>query len=790
MTITPNWKKEKPGNPPAGSPAAQPPNLSDLDKTQPSMRRPAQEMPLQSRGQMSFTDNIPQPQDSGKPAGSSNSQDDNLVGTMFADRYEILELLGRGGMGAVYKARNRINKNFRAVKLMHAHLVADPQVFRRFQQEATAAARITHPNAISIIDMGMAVDGRPYLIMDFLDGVSLSQLLKYKKKLSIAESLHIFLQMCGALAEAHSHGVIHRDIKPSNVMILDGANGEYVVKVVDFGIAKVFPQEGDPTMKDTTTGELFGSPPYMSPEQCLGKRLDYRSDIYSMGCLMYEVLTGSPPLVGQNALGTMYRQINEMPTPLSDIKDDVRLIQRLDEIISKTLQKNPDQRYQTIMELHADLESAGEFSSKKVAAFSAVGMQLQSMLRAISNGLGSAKKTVVTIMIMALVLCGGGLFIVSPYVFSKDPGAAERVVQWQPLSPLNKTDYANFEKIKAAKNDESYSYLYEHHLSYDDYNPTLVRDSYILGTKYFDNNQFDNAIPQFEDIITEGGLLLAKKQPLRSGAAIAMQQLSESMLRWAQSKIIQSSQKNTKAVDAASPAVAAATDNSGKIDLNNIISSTSGKFVRSDVSAVALGALEYIKQNLSEDVRDVALINAFLGLEEMYGKVPVSRSQALAGKGNDAPSAPLSMEDRFNAALLYWSQNVSKENAQLAAPVLSMYGDHLIEQNKLQEALSVFELSEKFWQLLGERGYSNAAVAEDRRGRLLVRLGKKAEAVECFTKAQQMFYAAAHTDTLDGAKVLFDKADALFACGKSWDAFNVHADAVKIWSSKRPHTGS
>jgi serine/threonine protein kinase len=379
----------------------------------------------QQKGLTSFNpDMIPD----SEPLDSSN---DSFIGTIFVNKYQVTELLGRGGMGAVYKAVHTVTGKAMAIKMMHAHLVTDFHIFRRFQQEATAASRLNHPNAINIHDLGMSEDGRPYLIMDYLEGKALSALIKRDGGFPVDVCLHIFSQACAALAEAHSHGVVHRDVKPSNIMILRTSNDAYFVKVVDFGIAKVFPQEGDPTVKDTTTGELFGSPPYMSPEQCLGKKLDARSDIYSMGCLMYEALTGEPPLVGSNALGTMYRQINEMPKPLSEIDGDVRLTQRLDEIILKSMQKNPDQRYQSISELKKDIDSASDLAQKKFAVFAQVGLLFSGAYRTWVNKLGSSKKLVVGLIVSLSLLLAFIVYGVMPILAIHDP--EDRSVDWSPV---------------------------------------------------------------------------------------------------------------------------------------------------------------------------------------------------------------------------------------------------------------------------------------------------------------------------------------------------------------------
>jgi serine/threonine protein kinase len=752
MTTTPGWKREESGNTPLRLPPAQPGQLSDFDETQASMRQNAAGPP-------------PPPRDTHSPETplartllNSNSADDSLVGTIFAGRYEVLEMLGRGGMGAVYKARNRINKNLRALKLMHAHLVADPQVFRRFQQEATAAARINHPNAITIIDMGMAEDGRPYLIMDYLDGMSLSQLLKYKRKLRIKEAVRIFLQMCGALAEAHSHGVIHRDIKPSNVMLLDGPDGEYIVKVVDFGIAKVFPQEGDPTMKDTTTGELFGSPPYMSPEQCLGKRLDYRSDIYSMGCLMYEVLTGAPPLVGQNALGTMYRQINEMPTPLSDIEDDVRLIQRLDEIISKTLQKNPDARYQTIQELQADLESAGEYSAKKIQAFSVVGLQLQTMQRALWNSMGSGKKTVLVVLLSCLVLCVAGVALVAPYLLSFDPTKDERKIAWQPLPTVH---------------SQSSNYL------------SLIRHE---GVSVTDNQGRQNLL----DVVTN---------VMRSDNPEKFKELKDviSQLIAGTMEFVEADpESNTKASVEPSPGANTESSadprrqpNSGSNEKSNVESSTETRKSLEAINTVLLYMAGLKEAKFTGSAHEGLLVTAqklraFIDAKKIQAPFVSSCLDAVVGlQALKTKDTSVNVDEQFAKAVNGWDKVViPQSSAEIVAPLMSSIGDYYAEQGSYPMAMKTFAIAQKTWDLAGARGHNNAGIAWDRLGRMQMLANKKADAIVSFRQACRTLSGAAG-DTLDCARVLFDQADAEWA-SQDCNWITTKMAAMEQWSLKKP----
>jgi serine/threonine-protein kinase len=278
------------------------------------------------------------------------------VGTLVADKYRILALLGTGGMGVVYKARHQLmNKNV-ALKMLHKHLVRSSQSLMRFQQEARTANTLSHQNIVKVFDFGITPDAQAYQVIECLEGKSLAEVIDENGPLPVERAMHIFIQACDALQHAHTNGVIHRDLKPSNIMLAANENDYDIVKIVDFGIAKMLPQEGGDVLKLTQTGEVFGSPVYMSPEQCLGTELDGRSDIYSMGCLIYESLTGSPPLVGGNLYDTIYKQINELPPGLAQTKPDLPKLGQLEQIVFKCLAKSADQRYQTMAQLKDDLE--------------------------------------------------------------------------------------------------------------------------------------------------------------------------------------------------------------------------------------------------------------------------------------------------------------------------------------------------------------------------------------------------------------------------------------------------
>lgn len=281
---------------------------------------------------------------------------DPWIGQRINDQYEIVSLIARGGMGAVYKARHLLLNTFRAIKVLRTDLHCDEIAYQRFKQEAQAVMGLSHPNIVTFHEFGLLTT-TPYVVMDLIEGRALDAVLKQEGKLEKTKALEVFIQVAAAMAHAHSKGIYHRDLKPSNIMLTEGEDGHAVVKVLDFGIAKI---QSDDGQKLTGTGEIFGSPMYMSPEQGRGQSVDARSDIYSLGCVIFESLAGKPPFQGTNAIETIMKHLNEKPERIFNIKktrsfDPVLL--DFEAVVSRCLEKEPDKRYATMAALEADLRS-------------------------------------------------------------------------------------------------------------------------------------------------------------------------------------------------------------------------------------------------------------------------------------------------------------------------------------------------------------------------------------------------------------------------------------------------
>lgn len=289
--------------------------------------------------------------------------DDSMIGSVFAEKYKVKALLGEGGMSTVFKATHIFVNRDVAIKVLKGHATASKESLKRFMREARTMGSLDHPGIVAVSDFGLAPDGRAYLVMDYLEGMSLSEVLEKTGPLRRTAFNDVVMQICEALSFAHQQGVIHRDLKPSNVMLNRKSNGQTQIKVVDFGLAKFLEEESE-DQKLTQTGECFGSPLYMAPEQCTGRKADERTDIYALGCIFFECLTGYQPIMGRTAADTMQRHLREKPEAFpegSQVDMQVRTA------IYRALEKKPEARQQTVAELMKELltlnESRGNNSS-------------------------------------------------------------------------------------------------------------------------------------------------------------------------------------------------------------------------------------------------------------------------------------------------------------------------------------------------------------------------------------------------------------------------------------------
>jgi serine/threonine protein kinase len=283
---------------------------------------------------------------------------DSYVGEVVGGKYKIADRLGAGGMGEVYLGVNEPLGQRVAVKFLSKKFTADESIIMRFLNEARSYCKVTHPNAVTLLEYGQHDDGALYLITEFIDGKSLSETLKEVGPFEIDQVVSISTQICEVLSAAHGQGVIHRDLKPDNIMLMPTSRGRYAVKVLDFGIAKIM-DDDHANGAMTETGSVFGTPEFMSPEQACGDTADGRSDLYAAGIILFYLATGKLPFKGKNKLVVLHKQLHESPPRPSEAREDIDVPPALERVILKCLRKSPDQRFQTADELLGALEMIG-----------------------------------------------------------------------------------------------------------------------------------------------------------------------------------------------------------------------------------------------------------------------------------------------------------------------------------------------------------------------------------------------------------------------------------------------
>ena len=309
---------------------------------------------------------------------------DPLVGHTLDEKYHLEEQLGIGGMGTVYRARHLLIDRPVAVKVLNPRFVEDEAARTRFRREAKAAGRLQHSNAVTVTDFGESHDGFVYLVMELLEGRTLREILAKEAPLDPARAVSLMLQVSAAVAAAHEAGIIHRDLKPANIFIVQRAEVPALVKVLDFGIAKLASEilEGEEAMTLTQVGAMIGTPRYMSPEQCDGIELTPASDVYSLGCILYEMLTGTVPFSGSTPLAIAMKHTTEAPRSPRDFVSTIPTA--LEALVLHALEKAPQDRPANAAEFGQELlttaeklglEHAAITSSPNLAALRSVGTE-------------------------------------------------------------------------------------------------------------------------------------------------------------------------------------------------------------------------------------------------------------------------------------------------------------------------------------------------------------------------------------------------------------------------------
>src|SRR5579862_7496927 len=392
-----NCKAENPSNAAAcakcgkAMPVSEMTFIGDEEQLNPSSAPSKSEHPNPAAGKTPGTPGTPAGWSIGGTRTPALPPGEIAAGTVLGERYEIIALLGQGGMGAVYKARDTELDRLVALKIIRPELTTNPEMLKRFKQELILARQVTHRNVIRIFDLGQA-DGFKFITMEFLEGRDLRGVLQERGKLPPEEAAKIIVQICRALEAAHSEGVIHRDLKPQNIM-LDASGRAYVM---DFGIARSAYLPGM-----TQTGALVGTPEYMSPEQAKGEKLDERSDLFSLGAILYELLIGQSPYHSDTPLASLWRRLQEKAKPVSEI--DPSIPKPLSDIVAKALEIEPKDRFASATEFAQYLESWLGISA------SMVGSTTYQALVPLQKQRPLWKYTAIAAIVLLIALAGFGL---------------------------------------------------------------------------------------------------------------------------------------------------------------------------------------------------------------------------------------------------------------------------------------------------------------------------------------------------------------------------------------------
>ena len=359
----------------------------------------------------------------------SKQLDDPWVGRLIEGRYRVVAPLGRGGMGVVYRVEHVTLKKELALKLLLPELGRSDELLARFQREAEASARLSHVNIIQVTDFGRTEEGQLFLVMELLDGPSLADVLRDGKPLELDRALRIERQILRALEHAHQAGVVHRDLKPDNIVLVDRDGEPDVVKLLDFGIAKLSgPDETPGAEVLTQAGMIYGTPAYLSPEQALGEPIDRRADLYAAGIILYEMLAGHRPFIADSALELVSMQITQKAIPV--MKEAPAVSQTLSDVVDRALQKRREERWQDALSFLAALDGEGVAAQARSVTLGGrarrawgglvVGLEHQLEARGVANARLVASGMLVAI---ALLLSAGMIFwLRRPAVNSAVPG--------------------------------------------------------------------------------------------------------------------------------------------------------------------------------------------------------------------------------------------------------------------------------------------------------------------------------------------------------------------------------
>lgn len=688
---------------------------------------------------------------------------DPLVGSFFAERYQIISQLGKGGMSSVYKAKHTLMDRIVAIKILVA---SDVPSLKRFQLEAKLVSSLKHHNIVTVYDFGVSFKGQPYLVMDYLEGSNLMDEIRKETRLDLVRATWIFCQACDALNLAHKRDLIHRDLKPSNFMLVDEEQHDDVVKLVDFGIAKHLTVPVSEAAQLTQTGQVLGSPLYMSPEQCTGNRLDARSDIYSLGCVMYETLTGKPPLLGTDVFDTIQRHIHETPRSFASVDPElVSIPEQIEKIVLKCLQLDPADRYQTILELWTDLElfrntlrPAKNATQTGIPAIPQAQVITSNAIRSVAP---SSEKTAPKFSWSPVIAAVSTAVAASVLFYFFYPRAATEHVDstapdWRVLNDKGEQEFSQGHYPAARKLFKEACTLAE---GFDSEDPRYAISLNNLGNVYFKEDFY----PEAEKSIKKA---LAIREDIfgKNGLPVADSMNDLAMVYFAENKTAQAEPLLNKALSIRKASTGV--ESAEYADSLKAMAAIYNKTGRVDQAMKLLQtALAIRKKQLGPSSPDVAETENSLAMDYQI-KGDLKRARAL-----------------YKDAQTILSKSVGPDHPLVADSLVGL-GSIAFLQNKFDESEQLFNQALKIrQQSLGEKNLrtgeilSCLAVLKDAQG-------QSAAAVPLFKQALEIKEVALGPDSPEVARSLKMYAQSLRKVGKEDEALRLDKRIKEIESSK------
>lgn len=420
-------------------------------------------------------------------ASVSDGRSDPLIGAVLSGKYKVEKCLASSDTSALYLAEQILIERPVAIRFLVA---SDIQSLKRFQSEARLASGLSHANIVRVFDFGVSPQGRPFLVMDYINGMNLGQIIAVDGCVLVDRFLRLFIQVCDALNYAHKQGFVHKYLQPSNILVFDHEGRVDVAQITDFGIARRLSIGGQDVPDLVKRGYVFGNPRYLSPEQCIGGRIDHRTDIYSLGCIMYESLCGLPATSGTTPGEIMERQMTKSARPFDEIRPGHTIPLHLQNIVFKCLQKDPDLRYQNIVDVWTELEIIQHGRPKPAAAPADNAHEFWHGVFQAARMARMKTRRLLLAAIVGLLGIGIGVFMAATSTLFEAPPAPPSKITWQ---QLNNEGEQHFKKGEFGEAEKSFGAALAKAEAFEKDDPRLAATLNNLGVLYYRLNLYPEA---------------------------------------------------------------------------------------------------------------------------------------------------------------------------------------------------------------------------------------------------------------------------------------------------------